>query len=46
MATFIKTKFKISDYQTNIELILKPIIINRYKNKNGNIHKNKVQQIR
>ena len=27
MITFIKTKFKISDYQTNIELILQSIII-------------------
>ena len=27
MTTFIKTKFKISDYQTNIELILQSIII-------------------
>ncbi len=26
MTTFIKTKFKISDYQTNIELILQPIL--------------------
>ncbi len=30
MTTFIKTKFKISDYQTNIELILQPIIITNF----------------
>ncbi len=30
MTTFIKTKFKISEYQTNIELILQPIIITNF----------------
>ena len=30
MTTFIKTKYKISDYQTNIELILQPIIITNF----------------